>query len=312
LGSEPESIDALVSSPQDTGAESGEYCAIWLGPELPADQLRENALSCCFDVEILTEPTGIIGAPQLRLALTSDQVFGQIAVRLCEVFPDGASSRLSYGVLNMTHRDDAANPRPVVANKPYEVVVNLDHMACTIAVGNRLCVAISSAYWPLVWPTPGAVQHRILGGKVSFSGRNSLGKSEIAFSPAEASTPWKHAVIREAAHQRRRETDLGTGVVTLNVIDDFGAAEDADHGLIAGSIARESWTIHPDEPLSAKGSTHWTQTLARGDWTIRTEARQTMWSDAEFFYQSAEIEAFEGDEQIFHREFSAKVKRDMM
>ncbi|MBR7518793.1 hypothetical protein KC217_24320, partial [Mycobacterium tuberculosis] len=39
----------LVASPQDCGMMGGEYCAIWLGPELPGDQRRDDALSVCYD-----------------------------------------------------------------------------------------------------------------------------------------------------------------------------------------------------------------------------------------------------------------------
>jgi len=310
LTTAPEDIVVPLTSPQDVGAEGGEYCAIWLGPELPGDQRRDDVLSICFDSEVLGEALGIIGAPQLRLRLSSSQNHGQIAVRLCEVFPDGASTRLSYAVLNLTHRTNAAAPVSVDLDTPFEVTINLDHMACTLAKGNRLRVAISSAYWPLIWPGPGAQEHNILGGLISFSHIDTRATSTVSMPTPEAASPWQHRVVRESAHERRRSTDMATGIVTLDIVDDFGAAEDAEHGLIAGSIAREAWSIHPEDPLSAKGSTHWTQTMERGPWSIRTEARQQMWSDAEWFYQTAEVEAFEGDSRIFHREFSAKIKRD--
>ena len=47
-------------------------------------------------------------------------------------------------------------------------------------------------------------------------------------------------------------------MVTLAIVDDFGEVRDLDHGLVNGGIARERWTIDPDDPLSAHGETHWT------------------------------------------------------
>ena len=38
-------MQRAITSPQDTGADGGEYCAIWLGPELPGDQRRDDARS---------------------------------------------------------------------------------------------------------------------------------------------------------------------------------------------------------------------------------------------------------------------------
>ena len=45
---------------------------------------------------------------------------------------------------------------------------------------------------------------------------------------------------------------MKTGITTLEIIDDFGAVEDQQHGMVSGSVAREWWSIHPDDPLSAR------------------------------------------------------------
>ncbi|MDT8342819.1 MAG: peptidase S15, partial [Thermohalobaculum sp.] len=81
-------------------------------------------------------------------------------------------------------------------------------------------------------------------------------------------------------------------------------------GLTAGSIARERWDIHPDDPLSARGTIHWTETLARGDWQVRTEARCAMWCDATHFHLSAELEAWEGEAMILARNVTRSTPRD--
>ena len=52
--------------------------------------------------------------------------------------------------------------------------------------------------------------------------------------------------VRIAASRKR---DAATGTVTLSIVDDFGELRDSDHGLVNGSIARESWTIDPADPL---------------------------------------------------------------
>jgi putative CocE/NonD family hydrolase len=101
-------LDALVSSPAHCGADAGEYCAIWLGPEMPGDQRHDDALSRCFDSDPLTRDMDIVGAPRLSLTVASDQPQAQIAVRLNHIHPDGASTRITYGVLNLSHRNCAA------------------------------------------------------------------------------------------------------------------------------------------------------------------------------------------------------------
>jgi hypothetical protein len=94
--------------------------------------------------------------------------------------------------------------------------------------------------------------------------------------------------------------------------DDFGKIADADHGLINGSVARERWTIHPDDPLSARGETHWTDEMGRGDWSLRTETTTRMWSDATHFHLNATLEAYEGDDLIYTRTVEDRIERDQM
>ena len=87
---------------------------------------------------------------------------------------------------------------------------------------------------------------------------------------------------------------------------------DLAHGLANGSIARESWSIHPDDPLSASGQTHWTQTLSRNGWSVRTETSAEMRCDAQNFIVSARIEAYEGETLVFERDFEEKIPRDLL
>ena len=103
-----------------------------------------------------------------------------------------------------------------------------------------------------------------------------------------------------------------TGEVRLIIEDDFGEVRDLDHGLINGSIARETWTIHPDDPLSAGGVCHWTDETERDGVRMRTEARCEMWSDASYFHLSARLEAYENDQLVFDKDISESIARDHM
>ena len=118
--------------------------------------------------------------------------------------------------------------------------------------------------------------------------------------------------MREAANSRVTQIDQKSGTVSLVIHDDFGEVEDADHGLINGSVAREWWEIHPNDPLSARARTHWTDETRRGDWSIRTEAYAEMTSDAETFYLTARIEAFEGEKLVFSKDFDRRVPRQLV
>ena len=84
-------------------------------------------------------------------------------------------------------------------------------------------------------------------------------------------------------------------MVSLIIEDDFAAAEGYDHGIIPGAVAREHWTIRPDDPLSAAGGAHWTVTPTRRDMALQTEAICAMLSDACSFHLLARLEADAGE-----------------
>ncbi len=306
----PQGIAVDIASPAHCGAAAGEYCAIWLGPEMPGDQRGDDALSTCFDSAPLTDDMDIVGAPRVTLKLSCDRAQAQIAVRLTHVHPDGASSRITYGVLNLSHRDSASMPRPMTPGTAEEVTISLDHIAYRVPRGHRVRVAISTAYWPLLWPAPEAARITLAQGSVTLPQRPTQGGDEVAFAPPNGAAPWQTEELRAPAHARRQEVDMVTGIHTLVIEDDFGKLRDLDHGLIHGSVARERWEIHPDDPLSARGRCHWTDELERDGIRLRTETRCEMSSDAENFFLSATIEAWENDTQIYTRQENETIPRD--
>ncbi|MGB3316445.1 MAG: CocE/NonD family hydrolase, partial [Albidovulum sp.] len=301
---------ATVASPEDCGAEGGEFCAIWLGPEMPGDQRRDDAMSVCFDSAPMAA-TDIVGAPFLRLRLSADKQVAQIAVRLCHLHPDGASTRITWGVLNLNRAGSMEHPEPLIPGQEIEITLALDHIAYRLPEGHQLRLAISSSYWPMLWPVPDRATLTLTGGALDLPVRQGGQGDEVAFPPSETATPLRQRVIRAASHIRRSETDRQTGTVSLIIADDFGEAENLDHGLITGSIARERWDIHPEDPLSARGEAHWIEVVERDGMRLRTEAHCAMWSDATDFHLSARMEAWENDRLVFDRDLTERVPRDL-
>ncbi|QPC85547.1 CocE/NonD family hydrolase [Mesorhizobium sp. NBSH29] len=301
-----------IASPQDCGIAGGEYCAIWLGPELPGDQRIDDEKSLCFDSDPLEEPCDIVGTPIMRLKLSADRARAMVAVRLCEVQPNGASTRISYGVLNLCHRNSHEFPEDVLPGRVMEVTVKLDDIAYRAVAGNRLRIAISSSYWPMVWPSPQPVALTVCEGSLVLPLAADDASRPIHFPDPEGATPWQTETLREGSNTRKVGHNSVTGRVLLEIVDDFGEIRDCDHGLVNGSIARESWSIDPSNPLSAEGETHWSQTLSRSEWSVRTETFTKMRSNAETFHLTGRILAYEGEKLVFERNFEESVARDFL
>jgi hypothetical protein len=176
--------------------------------------------------------------------------------------------------------------------------------------GHRLRPSISSCYWPLIWPAPGAATLRLTAGSLSLPLAKEAGS--VTFPPPETAEPWQPEEMRPAAHVRQTVLDQRSGVTGLRIVDDFGQVRDLATGLEIGSVAREWWDIHPDDPLSARGRTHWTDTLGRGNWQVRSETFSQMWADAGNFHLIARIEAYEGETLIFERDLKRSIPRDLV
>ena len=301
-----------VCSPQTTGVACGAFCAMWLGPELPPDQREDDAGSLVFDSLPLEDTVEIFGAPVIEVELAVDRPQANLVARLCDVAPDGASSRVTYGILNLTHRDGHENPQALEPGKRYAVRLQLDDAAHSFAAGHRIRLALSSAYWPLIWPSPEPVTLTLYGGvsRLELPLRPVRDETPPVFADAEAAPPLGATELRAPRQDRTVERDVASGEQIIRVINDFGERRIEEHGLATGEIARETYTIKTDDPLSARMATHWTETLERDGWRVRTETRSVMWADAENFHIRAELEAYENGERVHHKTWEISVPRD--
>jgi len=307
---EPGRLATLVASPQDCGLAGGEYFPFNFGPELPGDQRPDDALSACFDSESLKDPLDIVGAPAIDITFVSAMAQANLCVRLCDVWPDGASELISYGLLNLAHRGSHEHPEPLVPGGEATARIVLDQCAYRVPPGHRLRIAISTAYWPAIWPSPEAAEVTLTSGALSVSLRTGYAENdEWRFEAPEAASAWRTEQLRPETSERRIERDLESGLVTVHIANDFGEVCDLDHGLVSGSRTWERWTIRPDDPLSARAQIRWEQTLSRGDWSVRTEASCAMHSDDRSLHVSAALEAWEGGEKRAFRDWRRAIPR---
>lgn len=313
LGEDTKVAELSLSSLQDCGRAAGEYCAMTSGaPEWPSEQRYDDADSLCFDGDPLTAPLEIFGAPVVELEVAVDRPQALLAIRLCALDPEGRSSRVTYGTLNLAQRDGPAAPAPLEPGRRYRISVQLDDIAYAIPVGYRLRVAISTSYWPLVWPSPETARVTLTAGKsrLLLPRRPPQAETAPSFAPAEGAPGLEQEELSPPKTERRVSKDLATGASVLEILDDAGTYRMLSHGLEAGSVYRERYSIHPDDPLSAEAYCAWTQTLGRGNWQLRTEAETKQWADRENFYIEARLKAYEGEAEVFDREWKRSVPRE--
>src|SRR5215212_4476067 len=303
-----------ISSPQHTGLDGGEFCIIWLGPEFPGDQRQDDSGSLTFDSDALAEAIDIVGAPVVTLTFSSDKPVAFAAVRLNGIWPDGAVSRITYGLLNLCHRDGHETPQALEPGRTYTARIKLDDIAVRLPKGHRLRIALSTSYWPIIWPAPQAATLTIHTGAsfVDLPVRGTRPDDPAPeFQEPEAAPPLKRKELSPPVQKREVTIDQASGGRRLTVVDDFGRYELPEHRLQRWECARESYSILPDDPLSAKQSIHWSEELARGRWKIRTETYSELTATRSHWLISARLEAYERKRKIFARRFEEKIERKL-
>ena len=311
----------LIATPQHCGLTAGEFFPMALAtpdhtvpgpPELPGDQRADDGLSVCFDSAPLAADTAVLGAPELALTLSSATPQAQIFVRLCDLHPDGASTRIAHGMLNLSFRDSAEQPVPLVPGDDYDITVRLDHTSYLLPRGHRLRVALSTSYFPFVWPSPEQTCLTVRAGSLSLPVHHQPHPpaAETAFPGPEELSGWAGKTLRRGAYTRTVHQDLATGLVSLTIRTDSGRTQDLSHGLITDTIAEEVWSVHPDDPLSARADIDWTQDYCRGDLQIQIKTGATMTSDKDSFFLTGYIRAQQNGVPVFEQQFDEVVPRD--
>jgi len=305
-----------VCSPIATGSASGVWCPYGFDAEMPTDQREEDGRSLCFDSAPLAERTEIFGAPVVTLELAADKPVAMVAVRLNEVQPDGASLRVTYGVLNLTHRDGHENPSPLEPGRRYRVRVQLNDIAHAFPKGSRLRVAISSAYYPLAFPMPELFSLTVHAGASTLDLPVRAPRPEdetlAPFLPPETSPALAIESIAPAMRWRMVERDLATGRTTTHVRRSRGRYRIKDVDLLYEFKTREAYTVLDNDPTSAQ-QTAWSQAeLERGDWRIKVMTRLTFACTRTHFIVNGTLEAFEGDRRAYSRTWDKQVPRDLV
>ncbi len=300
-------LPARIATPQTLGAASGEYFPTGDHAEMAGDQAADDALSLCFDGHRLARPMVLVGRAALRLSLASDQPLGFVVARLCDVAPNGTSARIAHGMLNLCHRAGSAAPHPMEPGRQVEVTLTLDAMAHRLAPGHRLRLALSNSYWPFLWPAPKAGTLTLTEGAIGLPILPDAAPDWQPPPPEPLPIP-RQQQMRPGAWSRQTQTDPATGRQTLIIRDDTGDIQEP-HGLTHGEAMEEVWEITPDDPLSARATTRWEQRLSRGHWSVRTLVETEMTGTETDLQMKARLTAWEGDSQVFQREWDSPVPR---
>ncbi|MEM6488689.1 MAG: CocE/NonD family hydrolase [Pseudomonadota bacterium] len=332
LGQGARQGQASVAPDLAVGQGAAYFCpGMRVDNELCDDQRADDARSLSFDTPPLAAPLAIVGRPMLYLRVAADRPVAQIAARLCDVARDGASARITYRPLNLCLAPNAGAgtpteaqavaPAPLEPGRFYDVAIPLNTCAHALAAGHRLRLALSSSYWPVLWPAPEPVTLTLdlAGTRLVLPVARGLVPADIApaarhdgppaarhdappagprtahaaapgvavHRPPEGTASWIDGAAGDAAtalpHLPPRP-----GETRLETVDDFGALQ-APGGMLFESRVVQRYARVGDDPLSALHAAHWRFRFSRGDWSTTVETTATMRCDGEAFHLARTI-----------------------
>jgi uncharacterized protein len=320
LGSEPTPAAVLaIRSPHSHGQAAGEWMGTGCPGEHATDQRLDDGGALVFDTAVLDSELPVLGAPQLLLRVASDAPVAQLVVRLSDVAPDERVTRVSYQVLNLTHRDSHEHPAPLEPGHFYDVRLTLNACGHRFLPGHRVRLAVGSAYWPLVWPAPYAATLRVQTGisALELPVRVGTEPDTVSFAPP-AHGPRTAVTMISPGHLERRSTqDHLAGTATYVTVGEGGVFGegvlrfDAVDVQLAHSLRREL-TIRDEDPLSARYRLTQSYEMGRDGWRTRVDTQAEMKSDRRNFYLSGTLTAHLNGEPVAERVWDVTIPRDLL
>ncbi|GLV80031.1 CocE/NonD family hydrolase [Streptomyces hygroscopicus] len=320
-GQEPHGAALTVQSPLSVGQFAGKWASYNAPPDLPYDQREEDGGSLVFDTEALTERVEILGSPSVELELSVSEPVAMVAARLSDVAPDGRATRVTYGLLNLTHRDAIGTPEPLEPGRRYRARVQLNGVAQAFPPGHRIRLSLSTSYWPLAWPPPKPVLLSVYEGASTLTlpvrrdrdrDRSSEDEPQRPFGEPEGTPPIATTRLTPPEQRWDVKRDLVGYRSELEIVKDAGTQRFDDIGLDVGRRAYERYTAVADDFTSVGGESTWTMRFHRDGWETRVVTSTVLRCGETEFTVDATLDGYEGDRRVFSRSWNETLPRDCL
>ena len=307
----------------------GFYGSIWCAGTMPwgppMDQREDDARSLTYEWPV-NEADGeiaILGHPFFDMTVRSSVPVTYVSAKLVDVAPDGTAALVSRGLLNLTHRDSHADPKPLVPGETYSIALELDATSWIFEPGHTIRLSVSTSDWPSSWspPLPGTItierdESRLRlpllpGGPIApapeftpprpeKNGRaaEEAGQSEGGSQKLTRPVVWReeHDVL---ARERRTAVEYGVGV------------PDPDDPLQVWDIQEAVIGVSTTDPGRAWVQARAVYSITWPEVKVTNEARIRMDSDAENYKVVLELDVNENDEPRSSRRWEKTIPRNL-
>lgn len=309
---------AVLHTPLNHTLLANEWMGAGVPGESPGDQRIDNGLSMTFDSEILEEELEIFGYPKVEVKLSSDKPNAMIYASLCDVAPDGASTRVSYGVMNLTHLEGHDKVVHLTPGKEVQAFVDLDCCGHRFKAGHRIRLSLANTAWPMFWTMPEEYSLTLNLKDARFTLPIFHGEDIAGPDPEAQSAPLTPTtVLSEGKVEREINYDLVSDTwtcMTNGIGGVFGEGIyrfDEVDVTVEHNLKREL-TLSNRDPLSAHYTITQNMRIGREGWWTNADITTTQTSDKEYFYITGQMDVSENEQHVYTKKWDQKIKRNGM
>jgi hypothetical protein len=305
----------------DVGTTAWISCAGQLPWGQSSDQRPDEVRSLTYTWDPLDDELEILGHPVLRARVTADAPVAYLSAKVCDVFPDGSSSLVVRGLLNLTHRDSPDAPSPLTPGVAYDVELPLEVCSWTFEAGHRIRLDLAGTDWPNAWAPPQPVTLTIDRAATSLELPALDGPSPIADVPVlPPPNPRAASISRK---ERDKPVGSDTDFVRWRIEEDVlgrrrrCVAESAGDYRAAGDVPSfaerygGSVSVSLDDPGGADAEATTRFELRFPEATCAVESRLRVESDRDTYRVRIDLAASEGGTERWRRAWDRTIPRDL-
>lgn len=318
----PEVVDELRVE-GDVGMAAWNSCAGALPWGQPLDQRADNARSITYDWSNANPSSGaapssetgamLIGNAVVSLRVRSSAAVGHVSVKLCDVAPDGTSTLITRGMLDLAHvgcwpadafGESGREPAPIEPGTWIDARIELEATTWTLQTEHRLRLAIAGTDWPNCWPAAAPFVLSVERGSVRLELPivDALPASTHQFvagpGPSDDDADdvvwqYEHDVLAGESRVRSR----------------YGGRYEGAHGTVIDDLYEGELGVNVADPSQAWALGRARFDLRFADDVCTTESTLSMHSDGEAFHITITLRALRNDEPVAERTWTEHIPR---
>lgn len=281
---------------------------------LAGDQRPDEALSLTYTSAPLAEEIHVIGRPRVVLHVSSTATVIGFCASLAEVAPDGTSHLVAKGMLNATRRNSLVEPEPLSPGRPVELAFEIDATGWSFARGNRIRLAIASADWPNVWPTPEPATNRVYRGegrasRLILPTMPAMGTAEPPhFRPSSRTVVPANASVRRPVWEASEDFVTGRREVRFELLTEDRINETTVIERSFGGVS----SLDPRDPAGASQTGRHVTTIVRPSLRIEAESNVAIQSSKTHLHVTIDVEVRVDRTRYLHRHWIESIERQLL